>query len=60
MQNMHDLLWQDMHDQLAQHHGRNAEPNGLRKRSRAGTTPGIDLYNEGDEEDLENRGDDGM
>ena len=48
---MGDLLWQDLHDQLAEHQGRHAQ-NGLRKRSRAGTTPGIDLDNE-DNEDLE-------
>jgi len=56
---MGDLLWQDLHDQLAQHQGRNTQ-NGLGKRARAGTTPGIDLYDDGEgEEDLDNRGEDG-
>jgi len=62
---MGDLLWQDLHDQLAQHQGRNVQNDRPGKRSRAGTTPGIDLYNDDDGEDgqdLDNRnmtGDDG-
>lgn len=61
---MADLLWQDLHDQLAQHQGRSNTQNGLLgKRSRAGTTPGIDFYNDGEEGDLgmnNGEGDDGM
>jgi len=62
---MGDLLWQDLHDQLAQHQGRNNTQNDRPgKRSRAGTTPGIDLFNDDGEDgqDLDNRnmtGDDG-